>query len=82
MESLLTSAFLNGVGVVGLVVLFAIALGRGWIVTSRENDITLKRLESEESKNKTLLDQNTALMEMARLGQDVFAALRRGAGEA
>lgn len=81
MESILTSAFLNGIGVVGLVVLFAIALGRGWIVTSRENNITLKRLESEESKNAALLAQNAELMEMARLGQDVFTALRRGAGQ-
>ena len=76
-------ALLNGVGVVGIVVvigwLFWRALVSGSIVTGREAKSYLDRAIAAEALNDELAKQNTELMEMARLGQSVFMALRQAA---
>lgn len=79
MESLLTSAFLNGAGAVTLVVLLFVLLSTGRLATKREVDALNKRIDHLESTNKDLVDQNRDLIEIARVGQDVMSALRRGA---
>lgn len=43
--------------------------------------VYLKRIESLESMNVTLLAQNSELMEMARLGQAMHRAIQEGASE-
>lgn len=77
------AALLNGVGVVGLVVLiggmFWRALNRGDIVTKREAESYLTRATHAEGLNADLVKQNTELMEMARLGRATFSALREAA---
>lgn len=75
-----TAEFLNGAGVVAVVVLLLMAFLRGWFVTKREADVYLERAERAEKNEGSLIEQNRELMEMARLGQATFTALRR-AGE-
>lgn len=74
---------LNGIGVVGVVVLiggmFWRALNRGDIVTRREAESYLARASHAEAMNADLVKQNGELMEMARLGRATFAALREAA---
>ena len=76
-------ALLNGVGVVGIVVvigwLFWRALNSGSIVTGREAKSYLDRATVAEALNDELVKQNSELMEMARLGQSVLTALRQAA---
>lgn len=76
-----TADILSGGGVVGfvLVVFWLIATGR--LVTKREHDTALKRIEAAESARDKALAQNAELMEMTRLGAATFTALRRAAGE-
>ena len=76
----ITAEFLNGAGVTGIVVLLLVAFLRGWFVTRREADVYLQRAERAELNEQELIKQNRELMEMARLGQATFTALRR-AGE-
>lgn len=77
----LSPQFLNGAGVVGLVLFLLVAFLRGWFVTKREADVYLKRAESAEANEAALIQQNRELMEMARLGQATFAALRNRVDE-
>lgn len=76
----LNADFFNDASIIALVVLLLIAFLRGWFVTRREADVYLQRAERAENNEKQLLEQNRELMEMARLGQATFNALRR-AGE-
>lgn len=76
----LNADFLNGVGVVGIVVFLFVAFLKGWFVTGREAKVYLKRAEKAEDNERDLIAQNKELMEMARLGQATFTALRK-AGE-
>lgn len=69
--------FLDGAGVVAIVILLLIAFMRGWFVTRREADVYIARAERAEKNESNLIDQNRELMEMARLGQATFQALRK-----
>lgn len=75
---LLTPALLNGVGVVGLFAAMFWMLATGRLVTRREADGITRRAEKAEETRDSLIAQNTELMEMARLGQATFTALRKG----
>lgn len=78
-------ALLDGVGTVGLIVLFAIALARGWVVTSREHDNLLKDRDEWRSESKLkdaqLDEKDTQLRHLAEVGHTVdsiMSALRNG----
>lgn len=73
--------FLNGAGVVAVLLFLMVAFLRGWFVTKREAESYLRRAEAAEANEAQLLRQNAELMEMARLGRATFEALHRGAGE-
>ena len=75
----LSSEFLNGVGVVAVVLFVFVALIRGSLVTRREADAYRERAEKAENALDQALRQNTDLMEMARLGSATFEALRKNA---
>ena len=77
----LSSEFLNGVGVVAVVLFVFVALVRGSLVTRREADAYRERAEKAENALDQALRQNTDLMEMARLGSATFEALRKNATE-
>ena len=71
---------LNGIGVVGLVVLFALALGRGWIVTARElaqatHDRDEWRAESR-IKDAQIAERDVQLAHLAEVGHAVNAVMR------
>jgi hypothetical protein len=66
----------SGWAIVAVVVLM---IFRGLLVTRREADSYLTRAESAEANNVKLIAQNGELMEMARLGQAMFQALKQGA---
>jgi len=76
-------ALWNGVSVVTVVLVgtcaYVRALTKGTIVTEREHEATVKRAEKAEETRDSLIAQNSELMEMARLGQATFTALRKGA---
>lgn len=78
-------AAINGVGVVGVVVLigglFWRALKNGDIVTRREAEVYIARAEKAETMNRDLVQQNSELLEMARLGTATFNALRKAADQ-
>lgn len=74
----ITAASLESIGIVGICVLNVVGLARGWVVTKREADVYIKRAEKAEDANRELITQNGELMEMARLGQATFTALRAG----
>jgi len=77
----LNAQFLNGLGVVGVVLFLMVAFLRGWFVTKREAESYLRRAEAAEANEAQLLRQNAELMEMARLGRATFEALHKGAEE-
>lgn len=79
MDQLLAPELFNGVGVVALFSALFWLLATGRLVTRREAEGITKRAEKAEETRDTLIKQNAELMEMARLGQDVFTALRKGA---
>lgn len=74
-------AFLNGVGVVGVVLFLMVAFIRGWFVTKREADSYLDRAQKAEAARDRALEQNAELMEWARLGKATFKSLREAAEE-
>lgn len=79
MDQLLTPELFNGVGVVALFGALFWMLATGRLVTRREADGITQRAERAEKTRDDLIAQNTELMEMARLGQETFTALRRAA---
>lgn len=75
----------SGIGVVGLIVLFGIAMGRGWIVTRREaNDIRHDRDEwraESRIKDVQIAEQADQLRELKPLAQavhNIMRAIQRG----
>jgi hypothetical protein len=78
-----------GLGILGLGYTLAMAeawlfyrlLARGDLVTRREADAITARAEKAETAGDKLLDQNTELMDMARLGTATWQALRKAADE-
>lgn len=79
MDGISVGQLLSGGGVVGVVLFVFVAFLRGWFVTKREADVYVERAEKAEAANAELVRQNTELMEMARLGQATFNALRKAA---
>lgn len=86
MDAILTPGLFNGVGVVALLALLYWFLATGRLVTRREADALERRAvagearaDAAESRNDALIAQNAELMEMARFGRSVFAALQEGA---
>ena len=61
--------------------LFFRMFSRGDIVTRREADAISQRADRAETANDKLLEQNGALMDMARLGTATWQALRKAADE-
>lgn len=74
-----TAEILNGAGVVALVVVQGWMIATGRLVTRREAQFHIARAEKAEAAAESLIKQNGELMEMARLGQATFTALRQGA---
>ena len=70
----------SSVGVVGLCVLFVLALGRGWIVTRREaNDIRHDRDEwraESRLKDAQLAEKDKQLGHMGEVGRTVDHVMR------
>jgi len=70
----------SSVGVVGLCVLFVLALGRGWIVTRREaNDIRHDRDEwrtESRLKDAQLAEKDKQLSHMGEVGRTVDRVMR------
>lgn len=63
----------------GLVIYVVRGYVTGKTVTRREADSITKRAEKAEETRDSLIAQNGELMEMARLGQATFTALRQAA---
>lgn len=78
-----------GLGILGLGYTLAMAetwllyrlIARGDLVTRREADAITERAQKAENASDKLLDQNGALMDMARLGTATWQALRKAADE-
>jgi len=70
----------SSIGVVGLCVIFVVALARGWIVTRREaNDIRHDRDEwraESRLKDAQIVEQNKQLDHLEAVGHAVDAVMR------
>lgn len=78
LDALVSSGALELGGFAGLLALLFWMLATGRLVTRREADSYRERAEKAEAARDEVTRQNGELMEMARLGQATFAALRQG----
>lgn len=81
MDGFSIESLLSGSGVVGVVLFVLVAVSRGWFVTKREADVYLQRAEKAEAALAESERQKTELMEMTRLAQSTFQAMRKAADQ-